>query len=1031
MHTGSRRPARGHCEAFALVTALTLMAFVLLWLLFMTLLIRVETQGHSIALAQVRAREAARLALMLALGELQKYAGPDQRVTARAEILGTDRDGNPNFVQTARFWTGVWDTSEESLAPQWLVSGSAPDPGTNPPFSVPLERRYDSDDDGELNELNDYAATEVERVRIDDATRCAWWVIDEGVKAPLRVVRSMEHEVASRQETEAYLDYNLATKRIGTALFDPNFDFPEFFDINDPASEIDEKLNTAISPKQAELLLQENPERDAIVAALVHAHTLHNQFVLSNTLEGGLKKDLSFLKTVDAASTTQDILDTLYSDPNGIITPDVVHLLQFRGNPTAYPPDEVMGMQLPETSIASIEAKTNDFTLAPVVTEFQLSIGIAADSLGLHKDASNSAITTDSPVYLVYKIYLELWNPYTIPMRIGDPNLATALGYSEIKVEIENLPNFQITNQTQPGNTFAGSIPKISQLWSDSLSAKTLRPGMVVLRTLPLDSSGDENSGTFHQRIGSTTIRGAATDDYTGTFSFGSAPVKIKIYGADSASNAREILDLSLDGYEDFEIDYDGGSATTRLKRQRLKVSEYSATSETARAMSKASLEVPGYAFGIRFKALCEQSTDPSLRDISNWLSRYDPRNRSIDVDLSDWSIHDPAWGDDPLPYDFRVNAVDTDLGDFVHAEGFKTDDLFQFVPSGSPREDRIARFIDLPSHEIADVGIFRSLKFRDYNANSVGNPWGGELNKLYDQYFFSTLPDPRVATWDGQTPLYNGRIQPTSSSGVSLDTPDTARSLVLENGFNLNSTSISAWSRLLAGKDFPANTLELRDERAENNGEPSWNRLHAGLNNTYINNPHTVVHNANDGASSASYQFIARERTENYPDRFSLVDDSWKAIRQHPAFIQNVRELTDTEIDLLSAAVVSALKDFYSENGHPPFSMSEFINSSILQDAIDSVPAINLRNEEVDFIPPHAPSFVSQATILNQIGQFSFVRSDTFRIRAYGEVVATKGHSARAYCEALVQRSPVQHNDPAMGRSFKVVDFRWITPDF
>lgn len=1013
-------------RGFALVLALSMMAFVLLLLLSMTLLVRVESVNSSQALAQLRAKESARLALMMALGDLQRHAGPDQRVTARAEILG---DGN--FDDSARFWTGVWDTTDESAPPMWLVSGSTPAPSIAPAKSIQFARSYDSDGDGNLNEPDDYGETRAELVSVDMNTSYAWWVIDEGVKAPITVVQSLEDEVETLPEDEPYLDYNLATKRIGAVRFDTNFDYPEFFEINAPTSIIGEQLERALGKEQVMLLLQGNPDQKLIEASLVHSHTLRNQFVLSNTLDGGLKKDLSYVKTIDAAGSSQMALDTLYGDPDRLITPDTVSMLQFRGNPTAFPVDEIIGMQLPETTIASINAKVNDFTIAPVVTEFQFSAGIVADSMGFHNNKENRAITTDSPVYFVFKIYLELWNPYTIPMMVGDETLPATLGYSSLRVEVKNLPEFQITNDTQIGNNFVGAIPDVSKSWGGASTPprKLLRPGMVFMQTLPLDSFGDENSGAFHQRIGSGTISGAADDDYTGIFTFGSSPVEITIYGVDSASDEREILSVALDGYENFEIYYDGSSTASRLKRQRLATSEDGPTSETERAMSKASLEVPGYAFGIRFKALDQQQPDSPFADISNWISLFDPRNRSIAVDISDWSISDDAWGDDPLPYDFRVNSEDTDLSDFDPSASLAQDEFFQFVSSGSPREDRIARFIDLPTHEIMDVGIFRSLKYKDYSANSVGNPWGDELNKLYDRYFFSTLPDPILATWDGKIPLFNGRIQSTTQS-TALDTVNTADTLMIKNGFNLNSTSKAAWRSLLSSKDYPADTLEFRDERAENNAKPAWKSLSAALNNTYINNPHSVVHNANDGKSSDSYQITTREDSTNYTETFSLEDGTWETIRQHPAFIQNIRELTNAEIDALSSAIVSELKSFYTDNGHPPLSMSEFINSSVLQDAIHSVPSINLRNAGVDHIPPHAPSYLSQASILNLIAPFSFVRSDTFRIRAYGEYKRLGGNSGSTYCEALVQRLPDAHGNAAMGRSFKVIDIRWITPE-
>ena len=68
------------------------MAFVLLLLLSITTLVQVETQGSQIQLQQMEAEQAALLGLQLALGELQKTAGPDQRVSATANLLSNDGD---------------------------------------------------------------------------------------------------------------------------------------------------------------------------------------------------------------------------------------------------------------------------------------------------------------------------------------------------------------------------------------------------------------------------------------------------------------------------------------------------------------------------------------------------------------------------------------------------------------------------------------------------------------------------------------------------------------------------------------------------------------------------------------------------------------------------------------------------------------------------------------------------------------------------------------------------------------------------
>jgi hypothetical protein len=81
---------------------------------------------------------------------------------------------------------------------------------------------------------------------------------------------------------------------------------------------------------------------------------------------------------------------------------------------------------------------------------------------------------------------------------------------------------------------------------------------------------------------------------------------------------------------------------------------------------------------------------------------------------------------------------------------------------------------------------------------------------------------------------------------------------------------------------------------------------------------------------------------------------------------------------------------------------------------------------------------------VLQVIGSSIAPRSDTFRIRSYGEALDANGAPiAKAYCEAIVQRTPLYvdpANDPSLrgtqlstinriyGRQFKIVSFRWLT---
>ena len=93
-------------------------------------------------------------------------------------------------------------------------------------------------------------------------------------------------------------------------------------------------------------------------------------------------------------------------------------------------------------------------------------------------------------------------------------------------------------------------------------------------------------------------------------------------------------------------------------------------------------------------------------------------------------------------------------------------------------------------------------------------------------------------------------------------------------------------------------------------------------------------------------------------------------------------------------------------------------------------------------------PGWLTQADVLQVIGPSLSARSDTFRIRTYGEVrdPISNEVEAKAWCEAIVQRYPdyVDSLDDAetpldlltsdinrdMGRRFRVVSLRWLNED-
>jgi Tfp pilus assembly protein PilX len=119
----SHRRPRG----FALVITLVLLALLVLAVLALSVLSKVGNEISTTSAYQAQARQNASLALTVALGELQRHAGDDTRITGMAGITGIG--GNQHA--TTRYWCGVW--RDDGSFVTWLTSGAinATSAGTN------------------------------------------------------------------------------------------------------------------------------------------------------------------------------------------------------------------------------------------------------------------------------------------------------------------------------------------------------------------------------------------------------------------------------------------------------------------------------------------------------------------------------------------------------------------------------------------------------------------------------------------------------------------------------------------------------------------------------------------------------------------------------------------------------------------------------------------------------------------------------------------------------------------------------------
>jgi hypothetical protein len=306
-------------KGFALIVTLSLM--ILLTVIAVGLLtlssISLRSAGQSSAMSVARAN--ARMALLLAIGELQRTAGPDKAVTAPSEIVAAN-PAKPNL-------TGVWDswdfdvksTSLDYDSPKtqtasttspgfkgWLVSDGS--------LTGPKDRSYGDKafvgdtvelvGDGSLGKgaptLDKVRAGKVKVTRDGKRTgNFAWHVSDESVKARINTYRDL-----SGSQTLAQKRALLAGHRPDVAVMENSKKTKLGFlpdDVLDYSSAV-ASTGKIVSLNQAELF-----DNTPTIKSFRNDVTPYSLGLLTNVREGGLKQDLTTvfeLTTNGAAGTT-------------------------------------------------------------------------------------------------------------------------------------------------------------------------------------------------------------------------------------------------------------------------------------------------------------------------------------------------------------------------------------------------------------------------------------------------------------------------------------------------------------------------------------------------------------------------------------------------------------------------------------------------------------------------------------------------------------------------------------------------------
>jgi hypothetical protein len=388
------------------------------------------------------------------------------------------------------------------------------------------------------------------------------------------------------------------------------------------------------------------------------------------------------------------------------------------------------------------------------------------------------------------------------------------------------------------------------------------------------------------------------------------------------------------------------------------------------------------------------------------------------------------------------------------YAKGWANGRAYTFersYPGGGNQKPNEYAFYDLPyllNEALWDGYYFSSITPDQSLVNQAYDDAGDvESDHSANATSLSSVVDGFVA---GGRELANARMRLLDAAPVGNSVADdlkdfrhSANHLAVSGAFNVNSTSVSAWTVLLSG---------YRDSLLQANDSGSLSDV--------------------DLASDESgFPGMSLAPGDAKSSGTSIVNDSaWAGFMK----------LSDPEVKDLAKEIVDEIKvraAYRSNNGaaRPVLSLGEFVNriiindidysrSGILQKSIENsglndgltgLPVALFETANFnqnhnpqpydnglsrDYYPENdysidvrnvSPLALTQADILQAIAPVISARSDTFTIRSYGDVEDPVSGAvvSQVWCEAVVQRTTQEIEPDSNARRFELVSFRWLEP--
>jgi len=1138
---------------FALVATLGLSALLILLAAALLGLAAGSMRKAALGEAKSQAEANARLALAMAIGELQRELGPDHRITAPAAILDTSpEEAGLAGLAHARL-TGVWEARGESL-------DELPDYGREPSFRRWLVSSADEGQTAQLDFASDGLLPDVvdmdrrqppedgllpaDRIRAGRIPvgrgGLAWWVSDENCKALVN-----PRDAPDREPGQAVAASLATFATPGTHGLRALAEFSEFH-TNSPTTD---KLLTLQS---LELVAPGGEIEDLFQHFSPYPHS-----VLANVARGGLRKDLSLCLERSDINWSQGWgrhgggggTPASPLGPNGKIAlsapadHDVLawkqlhhwyHMHRQQLADQQHLPLRSMMVGEPVHPVSNPAWNNGVIRINPVLVRMQMVV-----SLGLRRQGQTDTYDLFMHSFPVIK----LWNPYNVPLRVDEWSTflhTLPLEHTLFKNDTKHWlggggtrdgnynwgwPHGNMTMRvgasTGPGLTFApGEAKLLSYVRSQSggfnahdmieappawlpthagqprhLGTITGSPGdriSIATSLATWDSSGTSFAGqnfqtTFDFRCEARAVHVGHGGDwqqkmFSAQVGWRHEPANPRVDFI-SKDNFPSLTIAELDGnptpflHLDVKLKtLDEPQLPNKTWLHTIPFHAFAAVTSTSRHSGQgvdASTPFFAHPYTMTFEQVNNIEGLMQNRPFFGPSNRPGGRERIVSASVPLAPLTSLAQLQNlPLPpieglnwsgYYFQNHAIGNSFASpglpptAVRRSSFPFH-LGQYFPwQGGDLAGRLydgRHWYNNADYTIADAPalvVDRSyaanhLLFDDYFFSSMAGQKGPvfrrygaerEVDGLIQDFYQGTTSLP-VAAYrpyrpPRKTPAETIALLTTGNAALSAEGyKKSASRLMVEGGFNVNSTSVEAWTAVLS-----AAHLKRRVTMPDNSSLSGQDRGQFVISR----NPNPAVADDSEESRWLGYRELTGEEIRQLAEALVRQVKLRGPFRSLGEFVN--RRRSNDEGLALYGAVQAALED-------PSVSINDRYRGGTKDITHQDIAGSNYEFPAAAMGSRYqgTPPYISQADILTPIAPIIQVRSDTFVVRTYGEARSPDGSRvlARAWCEAVVQRVPdfiepaadPAATDPAnlhsnanrtFGRRLVIQSFRWLPP--